>query len=146
VTQVPAGSHGSVALTQKTLTSAQILDLGNTPVSLVPAQGAGTTIVPLTLAGKYHFVTAAYGNGSILDIGLASGGDNTNNTVWQVQQQMLQSSEDRSFVTPAPGDFTNWHSDTYENIRLAVTLGGVTAFDTGAGTLTLWVLYAVVTL
>lgn len=50
------------------ISSAQILDLHNTPVELIPAQGASTVILVGTMVAKYTFGTTAYsqsGNNNI---------------------------------------------------------------------------------
>jgi hypothetical protein len=50
------------------ISSAQLLDLHNTPVELIPAQGASTVILVGTMVAKYTFGTTAYsqsGNNNI---------------------------------------------------------------------------------
>jgi len=46
--------------TKVSLSSAQILTLGSSPVTLVPAQGAGKVIIPISVVLNYNFVTSAY--------------------------------------------------------------------------------------
>lgn len=50
----------SVKQVKVSLSSAQILTLGTTPVTLVPAQGAGKVIIPVSVVMNYNFITSAY--------------------------------------------------------------------------------------
>jgi hypothetical protein len=51
-----------------TIPSAQILDIFNTPVTLVPAQGANTIIVPISIQGQMIYGTTPYATDGEIDI------------------------------------------------------------------------------
>jgi hypothetical protein len=55
-------------LTTASLTSAQILTLGTTPVTIVAAQGAGTVIIPVQAFGSLTFLTSQYANAGVLNL------------------------------------------------------------------------------
>ena len=56
-----------------TLSSAQILDLHDTPVALVPAQGAGTVVIVDEVVAKMTFLTAAYTGSNALEFRYTDG-------------------------------------------------------------------------
>lgn len=57
---------------EKTITSAEVLDLHDTPIDLVDAQGANTIIVPTQIIGELDFNSVAYAtNGNLV---IKSGG------------------------------------------------------------------------
>lgn len=53
----------TVGIASVTLTAAQVLAIFTTPVTVVPAQGAGLMIVPVSAVFNYTFVTRAYTDG-----------------------------------------------------------------------------------
>lgn len=56
-----AGGNGAPVLSSViNLTSAQVKSMVATPVTLVPAPGAGYTIVPLSVTVDYKYITTAY--------------------------------------------------------------------------------------
>lgn len=58
-------SDGDSLYIDTEITSAQLLDLQNTPITIIPSQGAGTVIVIDSMIAKYTFGTTAYSqNGS----------------------------------------------------------------------------------
>ena len=54
------GIDGDSLYIDTELTSAQILDLHNTPITIIPAQGAGTLVLIKSIYAKYTFGTTAY--------------------------------------------------------------------------------------
>jgi hypothetical protein len=62
IVQNPIGSGGGGGLSSTTthLTAAQIINLGNVPVELIPAPGAGNIIVVFGAAMAFEFGTIAY--------------------------------------------------------------------------------------
>lgn len=51
------------SIVRKTITSAQILAIHTTPVTIVAAPGTGRTIIPMWVLAEYVFVTTAYTDG-----------------------------------------------------------------------------------
>ena len=62
----------SVKQVKVSLSSAQILTLGSVPVTLVPAQGAGKVIIPVSVVLDYNFVTSGYSTNTNVFIASAS--------------------------------------------------------------------------
>jgi hypothetical protein len=142
---VSAGS-GTTQVATLTLTSAQLKAAQAAfAYQIVAAPGPGLTILPLALACKLHFGTIAYLNGSGLDFGLASGGDLTNNVVWQATNTPVNAAGDTVFIAGGGNTGNQFTANTYENVRFAVTLGGA-AYTAGDGTLGIAVAYSVVAL
>ena len=52
-------SDGDSLYIDTEITSAQLLDLQNTPITIIPSQGAGTVIVIDSMIAKYTFGTTA---------------------------------------------------------------------------------------
>lgn len=50
------------------LTSSQILNLHTTPVEIVPAQGPGNVIVPVSVLAEMEFGTTAYAAGDTINL------------------------------------------------------------------------------
>ena len=76
-------SEGLVQNKKITLTSAQILDLHNTPVELIPAPGANKFIVVLSLYSYLNFQTASYITQPNSDLKYRYG-DNTTPVNWVI--------------------------------------------------------------
>lgn len=72
---VPANSHSPIFLAQRTLTTAQIEDLGSTPVVVVPAL-IGKTLVPTGGAFEYIAGTVGFGAAAVIKLGFDGGEDN----------------------------------------------------------------------
>lgn len=67
--QYLASTSDAVMSVTRTLSSAEILDLFTTPVTLIPAQGANRVIVPNELIYKYNYGGTAYDtNGEPINI------------------------------------------------------------------------------
>jgi hypothetical protein len=54
------GGNGAIQTVSVTLTASQINNLGNTPIQLVAAPGAGKVIVPISISVKYTKGSAAF--------------------------------------------------------------------------------------
>lgn len=61
------------AKSKVTLTSAQILALNTTPITLISAAGAGTIIVPITYSARLNFNTTAYTGANNLELRYTNG-------------------------------------------------------------------------
>jgi len=84
-----AGGGGvQIQTTTVTLTSAQILNLATTPITLIPAQGAGTIIQPIAGAVTYFYNTTPYTPGSPAELTLdyAGAGAAPANPFWGISQ------------------------------------------------------------
>lgn len=134
-------SLGCVYCAKVTLTSAQILALFTTPQTLVPAQGAGTYIVPISVIGFYTFVTAGYtlGVGSVPNVYVLT----ATNVRYTAPNSFgiagaVSAQEDMEFDTNGTYDF----SAANQPLMIGQTVADPTLGD---GTLTIWVTYKVLT-
>lgn len=94
-------SDGDSLYIDTELTSAQILDLQNTPVTLIPAQGASTVILVGTMVAKYTFGTTAYSQSGNNNINIfvrypVGGGTNAAQGFFN-----LDTTQDRYQISPA---------------------------------------------
>lgn len=139
-------SGGGLQLLAATLSSAQILALNSTPVTVVPAPGAGLTLVPILTYAELVFVTAAYTAGGQVD--LIYTGDTgltkphytlaaaaTITAAVNTVQAELFGGNSPSFTATAANAGTN----------LGLDVRAETAnFATGSGTLNITIIYATV--
>lgn len=127
-----------ILVTKKTsITSAQIKALNTTPITVVAAQGAGYAIQPLSVLFHYIYSTAAYATNTNLQLWYNGYTNNliTSNTV------LLGVASTYSLSSPVSGTLT---AADLDNKALVLTvLTGDPA--TGAGTLDVYVTYALVT-
>lgn len=70
VSSTPSGGAGNLAYIAVVLTSAQVKALNASPVTIIPAQGAGTMIIPLNAWAKLRYGTSAFVAGASQTIGL----------------------------------------------------------------------------
>lgn len=117
-----------------TLSSAQILALHTTPITLVAAPGAGQSLLLHRVFCQYTFATAAYVNGDGAPRLTLDGG-----AVSLTLSGLIDQSNDYRKSFPAP-DFDT--SSDPSNVALIVDDGGA-AHTTGDGTLTVTVWYSI---
>lgn len=138
----PGGSSVFVQL-KTTLSSAQILDLLNTPVLVAPAGGANTVVLisSLILSGVFNSVN--YTGGGELSVAY-DGFDGI--AVYEAIPATAVTLQNR-ITFPVPIDYSNTvtHTD-HVNKGLFIWVGGVSQFATGNGTLNVYVTYEIVTL
>lgn len=141
----PVWSNSGVvqSAAKKSLTAAQIKALNTTPQALVPAQGAGKIIVPISIQGRLTFGTAAYATNTTLNIGFASGSDPlfSNTTLLPV----TAGAPIQPFFAIAQSGVTGNDNEYIANAALNLSVPTANP-ATGDGLLDVYVTYLVVTL
>jgi len=126
---------GEVVTVKVSLTSADILALAATPITLIPAQGAGTFIKLIGVTMKLNYVSTTY-TGGALRIYFSSGGSFiiTNNTYTNSSSVIFTPafSTTQVFTTGAEND------DLIIDAASAVTVGD--------GSLDIYLTYSVISL
>lgn len=122
-----------------TLTSAQLLALGATPVEIVPAPGVGVYLTPIAVSSVNHFGTLAYAAGSAVQcyIGTKANGNLIPAATAAHVNAAANSIEQ---LTGAPTTATPDAQANIENAALNISASGA-EFTTGDGTLTVTVYY-----
>lgn len=120
------------------ISSAQILALHTTPITLVSAPGAGYAIAPIYFAYKYTYGSAAYANGANLRVFNST--KTRSDYFLNLNKDIITAAANRSGVVPAIVDDTK--DAIVENDRLV--LDCATAYITGDGSLTIWVNYMLI--
>lgn len=122
-----------------TLTSAQLLALGATPIQLVPAPGVGIYLTPIAVSSVLHFGTIAYAAGSAVNcyIGTKANGNSIPAATAAHVNSAANSIEQ---LTGAPVTGTPDVQANIENAALNISSSGA-EFTTGDGTLTVTVYY-----
>lgn len=115
-----------------TLSSAQILDLHNTPVTLVAAPGAAKAVLPWRVVHHFRYGTAAY----VAD---------TPGNEPRVSISPQENSEYDLLNRDADADYASIETtlELYENSALSAVITGGGYYVTGDGTLTVTVWYTV---
>lgn len=71
---LPAAPAQNVLKASVVMTASQFRNLKGTPIQIVPAQGAGTVIVPITAYGKVQISSSGFGGGSAVFLYWGSAG------------------------------------------------------------------------
>lgn len=140
----PVWSNSSgVQTVKKSFTTTQIKAFNTTPIALVPAPGAGFTIVPISIIGRLNFLTAAYATNTQLNVGYASGADPlfTNTTLLPV----TAGNPIQPFFPLLQAGVTGNDNEYIANaaLNLSVPSGNPA---TGSGTLDVYITYQVIPL
>jgi len=143
------GTGAGVQTATVTLSAAQLQHLRASAVQLVPAPGAGSFLNPLSIVAQYKFGTVSYGVpdggqfsaaiGNVpTGINLAAAGfiDQVTNQI-----QIGGSAASPGFV---PG--WTWPQSALENQALVVSNNGGSEWTSGDGTVTITVIYTIVSL
>lgn len=121
-----------------TLSSAQILALNGTPITLVAAQGAGTMIRPVQILINKTFVSVAYATN--IDLALGSGtvfASTFGNALgFSASEVAVYPVASNASASPATGSINI-------DLKISVPVGNPTA---GNGTLAIYLTYNVITL
>jgi len=126
--------YNNVFNTKTTLTASQIKDIGTTPIQLIPAQGVGTIISPISVIARLNWNTTAFtANG--LDFYL----DSTHPLY--IIANIISRTED-TIIKEAEWDSNN--NNLVENSPFMV--GGTDSAITGDSTLDIYVSYQIITL
>lgn len=133
-----ASGSGVVQSATTTISSAQILALHTTPITLVAAQGASTAIVPISMTVEYLYSTAAYATDNTLIFTYGGG-------TWITIGSGIAGTSNVFYLRNAQVNAGVSGSNAYSNSAFSVTTptSNPTA---GSGTLKITVLYSVVNL
>jgi hypothetical protein len=154
LSNVPQGGGGGqqVLLSASiTLTAAQLKTLLGTPIQIVAAPGVGKMLLPLQCVYQYKYITPAYTIGTNEEINIFPQGGNPfagNFNQWFSNFSATGLLDQTHNVVFAPGTAsqTTDVQSIYENKALMVGRSGSAEWTNGNGTLTVTLIYAVVTL
>lgn len=122
------------------LSSADILALNTTPITIVAAPGAGFALMPSSMAYRYTFGSAAYLLGASIELISNSIAAGTSNSFIVISTTVMRAAANRSGST-ATSTGTSVDAIVENN---SLQLKTSTAFTTGDGTLTVWVTYSLI--
>lgn len=138
-----AASAGNTIQVKTSFTAAQIKALNGSPLPLVPAQGAGTIILPISVIGRLNFLTTAFASNTTLNVGIAGAADPlfSNTTLLPV----TAGAPIQPFFPLAQAGVTGNDNEYLANaaLNISVPTGNPTA---GLGSLDVYTTYAVITL
>ena len=143
------GTGGGAALQTATITlsSAQIKGLAGAPVQLVPAPGAGNTIVVSSLVSTLTYGTVAYTDAGAVSLSLRyNAGPSTVGTGCSALYNVITGSTSQTGVD-VPNPVINPNPSPVANVQnkaLVLVNTGANDFAAGDGTVTLTVSYQVV--
>jgi hypothetical protein len=120
------------------LSSAQILALDATPVTVATAPGAGFAVVPHSMTYRFTYGTVQYADGST--VALKSSTKTNSDPYCVIATQVMYAAANRSgVIQSATGTGIDAIVEN-DSIELKTTA----AFTAGDGTLTVWVTYSVI--
>lgn len=122
------------------LSSADILALNTTPITIAAAPGAGFALMPSSMAYRYTFGSAAYLLGGSIELISNSIAAGTSNSFIVISTTVMRAAANRSGST-ATSTGTGVDAIVENN---SLQLKTSTAFTTGDGTLTVWVTYSII--
>lgn len=116
------------------LTSADLLSLNTTPITVASAIGVGYALVPISMAYRFTYVSADYAGGNVIIINAGGG----TNSYAAIANNYLRTSNKSGIIACSTGSSSN---AMIENADLQ--LSATAALTTGDGTLTVWVTYTI---
>lgn len=128
---------GNVQTVKVSLSSAQLLALGDTPITLIPAQGAGTLIRPICATVRNNYGTIVYVGGN-LGINYDGGGS------WLTNQITAHKNSDDVIQNVVLGANGNWYTSPINASVKIYPAGG--SIIGGDGTVDIYVTYTTITL
>lgn len=123
------------------LTAAEIKAAGPILKELVPAPGAGKTLIPLALAWRLNFLTLAFAAGSALDVNMGPAA-NANKWATVIAAAEVNDAESSIGVAEMPVAAVEDIVANMENQALNLCLAGA-QFTTGLGSLDIDILYGI---
>lgn len=126
--------------TKVSLSSAQILTLNSTPVQIIAAQGAGTTIQFVAVLARMNFVTAAYATNTTFQLIFAGASLNcvTNTAL------LISTATRTGYLPPTTlaGATNSQYYPANADLNATIATGNPTA---GGGSIDLYIIYRVLT-
>ncbi len=119
------------------LTSADLLALNGTPITVASAIGAGYALVPISMAYRYAHVTTDYAGGNVV---LCNDASSTSDAFLSVSNVTLRTSNKSGSLPANTGTGVNAIVDNDD-----LVLKATSALTTGDGSLTVWVTYTILT-
>jgi hypothetical protein len=131
-------NSGGLQFAKVTITSAQLLNMNTTPITLVAAQGAGKVIVPYSVLLRYRFGTIEYQTNFNITL-------SPNNSLWQVNYNGAISGNQDKYSSRSINPTVSLGGAIVDDLPLTVgvQIGNPTAGD---GELDVYVSYYVLTL
>lgn len=131
----PYNSFQSATLT---LTDSQVRSLATSPRTLIPAQGANTVIIPLSITFDLNYVSSFTGGGSKIFVRMTSA-----NKLWQTS--MLDTPQTGNlFASGFLGWVGNYNTtSSYANQAVSVTAGANYSGGTGSSLVINCIFYVV---
>lgn len=125
--------------TTRILSSAEILDLINTPIEIIPAPGVNELIVPLGVAAVYLFNSIQYASANDVLRFYYDGGNGTQLST-SIAGIVVGASSGHGYVAGTLTGAAQYGADKGKNFALSIN----DAYTTGNGTLAITTFYQVV--
>lgn len=142
--QSSGGGSSTYQTVKVTLSSAQILDLHNTPVIVVPAQGANTIVEVLTISGIYNYGTTAYTESSFPSASIRYTGAPRHGGVLAIQSSVLTATQSQYSIQEETRVTSNNLSDVVNNSVEVYLIDG--SYIGGDGTVDLYTTFQTIDL
>lgn len=126
--------------TLQTLTSSQLLDLRDTPIEVIPAQGSGFYIIPLIIILRTHAGSNVYGN-LTTSLGIIINGVNI--LPAQMSTAILTNSEDSFVYYTVSNSASTLNIENCDNQPVYIKNTGLLELTGGNGTLDVQITFEV---